>query len=439
MNEFIQIRTDGFIALLCVMCLFISGIFFLFLRYRRRCLNFLDERQKMAVVFDEQVEKVKMAAKAKSDFLSQMSHEIRTPINAIMGMAQIAQNTTNPDMISDCIKKIADNSKHLLMVVNDILDFSKIESGSFVFTKNRFSLTREIDLIASMYKAKATEKNISLQIKMENILHDGITTDKLRLNQVLSNLLSNAVKFTDSGGAVELTIEEMFHMDGESVYRFVVRDNGTGFEPEQVKKLFTPFMQANDGVSRVYGGAGLGLAISQNIVHMMGGDIELETEFGKGSVFQFTIRVPAKEKDIMDASEDNRYAVSPEKLRGKRIMVVDDIEINREIVAALLDGSGALIEMAANGQEALDAFCGAEPYWYDLILMDIQMPIMDGCTAAEKIRNSGREDARDIKIIALTAHVTQEYVKKAYQSGMNDHLAKPVELTDLYAEMEEWL
>ena len=439
MNEFIQIRAEWFIAMSCILCLFVSGMVFLLFRYRRRCSHLLDERQKMAVDFEEQVEKVKVSAKAKGDFLSQMSHEIRTPLNAIMGMVQIAQNTTNPDMVKDCIKKMEYNSKRLLQVVNDILDFSKMESGSFVFEKTRFSLTRELDFIASMFKTKADEKNLSLQIKAENIQHDGITTDKLRLNQVLINLISNAVKFTDSGGAVEASAEEMFHMDGESVYRFTVRDNGAGIEQEQVKKLFTPFTQANAGVARVYGGTGLGLAISQNIVQMMGGDIELETEFGKGSVFQFTIRVPAEEKVIISPSEDSKSAVSPEKLRGKRILVVDDIEINREIVTALLDGSGALIETAANGKEALDAFCAADPYWYDLILMDIQMPIMDGCTAAEKIRNSGRKDARDVKIIALTAHVTHEYVLKAYQSGMNDHIAKPIELTDLYAEMEEWL
>jgi len=438
MSEYIQIRTDWFIALLCILGLLVCVMAFLLFRYHNRCIHLLDELHSMTADLEGQVEKAKAAAKAKSDFLSHMSHEIRTPLNAIVGMVQIAQDAANCDRIDDCLKEMGYYSKHLLGIVNDILDFSKMESGGFAFEEKPFSLIGEIDFIASMFKAKVAEKDLTLRVEAKDIQHDVIFTDKLRLNQVLINLLSNAVKFTDSGGTVELTVEEVLHMNCESVYRFIVRDDGIGIEPEQAKKLFTPFTQANAGVTRLYGGTGLGLAISQNIVQMMGGDIELETEFGKGSTFRFTIRVPAEEKAIAPLENEPRV-ILPDKLRGKRIMVVDDIATNRKVVELLLKGSGVLIDTAANGKEALDAFCGAEPHWYDLILMDMLMPVMDGCTATEKIRNSGKEDAHDIKIIAMTANVMREDVERAYQSGMDGHLAKPIDRTELYTRMEEWL
>lgn len=438
MGGYIQIRTVWLIGLSCILGISVCGIIFLLLWQRHHRSQLLEVLNKRTQELEEQIEQAKAAVKAKSDFLSRMSHEIRTPLNAVLGMAQVAQNTMDLDRIHDCMEKMEDNSRHLMGIINDILDFSKIESGNLVFEENIFSLTYEINFIASMFKAKVTEKNLSLRIEVGDIRHDGIVTDKLRLNQVLINLISNAVKFTDSGGIIELIVEELLHMDGESVYRFTVKDNGIGIEQEQAKKLFTPFAQANAGISRLYGGTGLGLVISHNIVQHMGGEIELDTEPGKGTAFQFTIRVPAK-TSVEELSKNEPTATFSDRFRGKRILIVDDMEINREIAEALLDGSGALIEEATNGKEALDAFCGSEPYWYDLILMDMMMPVMDGCSATEGIRNSGREDAGDIKIIAMTANVMREDLEKAYKSGMNGHLAKPIDLTELSARMEEWL
>lgn len=438
LDGYIKIRAVWFIVLSCILGLSICAIVFLSLWHRYRRSQLLGELNGRTEALEEQIEKAKEAVQAKSNFLSRMSHEIRTPLNAVIGMAQIAQNTTDLDKIHDCMDKMEDNSRHLMGIINDILDFSKIESGNLVFEETIFSLVHEIDFIASMFKTKVAEKNLTLRLKIVDIRHDGIVTDKLRLNQVLINLISNAVKFTDPGGVIELAAEELLHMEGESVFRFTVRDNGIGIEPEQAKKLFTPFSQANAGISRLYGGTGLGLAISQNIVQHMGGDIELDTEPGIGTAFQFTIRVPAK----ATAGELPKYESStalPDRLQGKRILIVDDVEINREIAEALLDGSGALIETAADGKEALDAFCNAEPYWYDLILMDMMMPIMDGCTATKEIRNSGKEGSKDVKIIAMTANVLKEDVERAYQSGMNGHLAKPIDLTELSIGMEEWL
>ena len=420
-----------------IIALAFAFVVFIF-KARRNKKEMINELEKRTASFLEQVEIAKEAVKVKSDFLSHMSHEIRTPLNAIYGMVQIIRNMTDLYRINECINKAEQSLKHLLGIVNDILDLSKMESGALVLEENLFSLSHEISFIESMFKVNAAEKNLSLIIKMENIQNDGIITDSLRLNQVLINFMSNAVKFTEPNGTIELTVEELFHLEGQSAYRFSVRDNGPGIKPEQAKKLFTPFTQANSDVSRLYGGTGLGLTISQSIVQMMGGDIELETEYGFGSMFTFTIRVPAI-KSVDESSKSEDTPKSPNKLHGKRFLVVDDIDINREIIEALLEGSGAIIEVASNGKEALDAFVNSEPHWYDLILMDMQMPIMDGYAATEEIRLSGKEDAEKVIIFAMTANVMREDVTRAYQCGMNSYLAKPIEYDVLYAEMEEWL
>ncbi|MDR1579236.1 MAG: hypothetical protein LBS35_02665, partial [Synergistaceae bacterium] len=350
MEQYIWINTIwlwmlfGYIAFLTIVLLLVVA------RNHRRMSRFHDILKKKAQDLEIQIEKSKSANQAKSDFLSRMSHEIRTPLNAIIGMAQIARNASEKSKIDDCMEKMESNSKHLLGIINDILDFSKIESGSLTLEESEFSLRQDIDFVISMFKDRAKEKKLELQVKFEEIKHDGITSDMLRLNQVLINLLSNAIKFTDSGGRVALTVEEVAHLDGESIYRFIVQDTGVGIDPEQAEKLFTPFTQANAGTTRIYGGTGLGLSISQSIARMMGGEIELETELGQGSLFQFTIRVPAKET-IAVTERDDRL-VLPKKLENKRILVVDDIEINREIIIAMLDGSGIEIDTAVNGKEA---------------------------------------------------------------------------------------
>ena len=422
----------------CAMTLLLAFISLMLLRCRGTAAHLREELRQQGESLGHQIERAKEAVKAKSDFLSKMSHEIRTPLNAIIGMTQIAENASTPEQMQECIGKVEGSSRHLLGIINDILDFSKIEAGSLVLEEALFSLTRDMDFVLLMVEVKAREKGIELREEVREIHHDGIRTDMLRLNQVLINLLSNAVKFTDAGGTVSLEVEELIHSGGEGAYRFTVRDNGVGIEPEAARTLFTPFTQANSGIARIYGGTGLGLAISQNIVRMMGGEIEVDTEPGKGSVFQFTIRVPAQER--AEEREENREPfVAPEKWAGKRILIVDDIEINREVVAGLLDGSGILIETAGDGKEALDIFCRSEAHRFDLILMDMQMPVMDGCTATSEIRASGKADAGSVKIIAMTANVLQEDVDRAREAGMDDYIAKPIDVKTLYRVMEEYL
>ncbi len=406
------------------------------LRCRRAVADLRKALQRQGESLGEQIRCSKEAVRAKSDFLSRMSHEIRTPLNAIIGMAQIALNASSPDKMREAIGKVEDSSKHLLGIINDVLDFSKIEAGGLMLDETPFSLAGDVRLVLAMIDVKAKEKGLDLRAEIGEIRHDGIRTDMLRLNQVLLNLLSNAVKFTDAGGRVTLKVEELAHMDGDGVYRFTVEDDGIGIAPEQAGKLFTPFAQANAGISRLYGGTGLGLAIAQNIVRMMGGDIELESEPGKGSVFRFTIRVPAQER----VEERPPQAVSaPGNLAGKRILIVDDIEINREVVAGLLDGSGVLIETAGNGKEALEAVLDSRAGPFDLILMDMQMPVMDGCTATREIRACGRTSVEGVKIVAMTANVMQEDVERARAAGMDGYVPKPIDVETLYRVLEEAL
>jgi signal transduction histidine kinase/ActR/RegA family two-component response regulator len=436
MNTDIRISFLWAIILLSIPLLLLSLLLVLFFLHRQKGKRFQEELQNRTSELEAQVERAQTAASVKSSFLSRMSHEIRTPLNAIIGVVQIIRDMSLKDKLKEYMEIIEDNSKHLMGIINDILDFSKIESGNLILEEECFSLRRNIDFLNSMFQGRANVKGLFLSIETLDIKHDGIVADRLRLNQVLINLLSNAIKFTDEGGKVTLIVQEIAHMNEDSVYRFTVQDNGIGIDPEQAKRLFTPFIQANAGVSRVYGGTGLGLSISQSIVRMMGGEIEIETVPGEGSIFQFTIQVRAE----VDAPKAQVVTTKlPDKLRGKRILIVDDIDINREIMAALLESGGAILEMAEDGKKAFEAFCTSELNQYDLILMDMFMPVMDGCTATEKIRACERADAKTVRIVAMTANVMKEEMEKAFTAGMNGYLSKPVEMEILCAKLEEWL
>jgi signal transduction histidine kinase/ActR/RegA family two-component response regulator len=369
----------------------------------------------------------KMASEPGRDFLSRMSHEIRTPINAIVGMAAIAEKTENMAKIKDCLTKIVDGSAHLIGIVNDILDFSKLEAGKLILNEEAFILSEDLEFIDSMFKARTAEKNLRFSVTVSNVEHDCLVTDKLRLNQVLINLLSNAVKFTPPNGSIEVTAEEIFHQEGEGVYRFSVKDSGIGIEPHQAKKLFTPFTQANEKISSSYGGTGLGLVISKNIVQLMGGDIDLDTYPGKGTTFYFTIKVKAEVATV--ARESQEFDTIPD-FSGKRLLIVDDVDINREICLELFQETGADMETAADGQEAFEKFFNNVEYYYDMILMDMRMPVLDGCEATKKIRNCAKKDARTVFIVAMTANVLAEEIKQAQNAGMNAHIAKPLNMAD---------
>ncbi|MDR0707419.1 MAG: response regulator [Treponema sp.] len=382
------------------------------------------------------------ASKAKSDFLSRMSHEIRTPLNAVMGMTQVALKTDDAEKMQSCLKQIDNSSAHLLGVINDILDFSKFEAGKLHLEPVEFSLIDDISFVVSMLQRHAKERRISIRLELGEIRKDCLFADSLRLNQALINLLSNAIKFSRPEGEVRLIVKQLAdtggHEEGTSAYYFEVIDEGIGISEKQAAKLFQPFEQADGGIARSYGGAGLGLVISKNIVEMMGGTIALKSKQGEGSSFSFTIRCPACDKKIIKEAETDEVEAMPD-FSGKRCLIVDDIDINREILREILEDTGIAIEMASNGKEALACFEASQENYYDIILMDIQMPVMDGCAATEKIRSMRRKDAETLPIIAMTADVIQEDVIKMREAGMNEHVGKPIDMDKLFKTLREFL
>ena len=378
-------------------------------------------------------ERYDLASRAKSDFLSRMSHEIRTPMNAIIGMTGIAiQEKQDSQKVEDCLHKIDSSSQYLLSLINDILDMSKIESGKMKLENGIFSMKQLLEGVYNLIEPQTMEKNIEFTREFV-ISEEWVTGDSLHLNQVLINLLGNAVKFTPRGGHIRLKAVQKPAGEGMVKTTFSVRNDGIGVSSENRQRIFRSFEQASDDTSRKYGGTGLGLAISDRLVRMMGGHIALESEENKGSDFSFTLlqtvgRRPAEEDDKLT---DGALA----GLEGARILLVEDNELNLEIARTILEMQKCQVETALNGQEGVDRFCESSEGYYDLILMDIRMPVMDGLEAAKLIRASGRTDARTVPIVAMSANAFEEDVKKSLESGMNAHLAKPFQMEDLIRTM----
>jgi signal transduction histidine kinase/CheY-like chemotaxis protein len=393
------------------------------------------------------------ASRTKGEFLSRMSHEIRTPMNAIIGMTQIARTSEDLSKVRNCLSQVESSSSHLLGVINDILDFSKIESGKLDLDIIEFSLKEDLDFVIAMMVSRANEKRIRIRLELLPPAHDALFTDSLRLNQVLINLLSNAVKFSPPESEVFLRVEEITAAPGAAAevpgpelplcrYRFEVIDHGIGINEWQAEKLFRPFEQGDGGITRTYGGTGLGLAISKSLVEMMGGKISLKSREGEGSTFTFTIVCQAGtavEKRAVPAAAAGTGITAEYDFSNKRCLVVDDIDINREIIVELLSGTGIALETAANGREAVEKFGSSAEGWFDVILMDMQMPVMDGCSAAREIRAMSRRDAARVSIIAMTANVMEEDVRTVLDSGMNAHLGKPIELAAMYETLKRQL
>ncbi|MDR2945644.1 MAG: response regulator [Candidatus Adiutrix sp.] len=378
------------------------------------------------------------ASRAKSQFLSRMSHEIRTPMNAIIGMTQLAIGSRDFAKIDESLRQIDESSQHLLGVINDILDFSKIEAGKMTLESREFSLSENTAFVVSMMQSKASERGISIESKSDGLIHDRVTADSLRLNQVLINILSNAIKFSNQGGRIDLNLSEMSHDQGQSRFRFSIQDYGIGIDPRQQGRLFQPFEQANESVSRSYGGTGLGLVIAKSIVETMGGELSLESEPGRGTRFFFTVSLPA----AASPAEEKAAAAPPKKpavrrdFTGKRALVVDDIDLNRKIAIQLLARFGLECEDAVDGREAVDIFEHSPVGYFDFVLMDMLMPVMDGCEASLAIRALPRPDAATVRIVAMTANVMQEDVEKALAAGMNAHAGKPVNMRELLEALD---
>jgi signal transduction histidine kinase/CheY-like chemotaxis protein len=389
-------------------------------------ISSLDEMSKRSA---ELLSATEQANRSKSEFLSRMSHEIRSPMNAIIGMTQIAKAADDPERVSHCLTKIDNASKHLLAIINDVLDMSKIEANKLELVSEEFSIEDAIVRVYDMMSVKAEEKEQELRFNVDKTIPKRVIGDELRFSQVITNLVSNAIKFTPVGGRIDIVAFEIDSNGDKHTIRVDVRDNGIGMTLEQIKKLFEPFEQGDGSISRKFGGTGLGLTISKRLVEMMGGKIWLESGLGRGSVFSFTaeVMVGAEVPDEEGAGETSDQKVK-RSIREKNacILVADDIEINREIVAEYLRDTATSIDFAMNGAETVKKFLD-NPYRYDLILMDIQMPEMDGLEATRRIRQADVKRAKSIPIIAMTANALSEDVRKCMEAGMNDHVAKPVD------------
>ena len=370
------------------------------------------------------------ASKKKSTFLANMSHEIRTPINAITGMVAVARRTDDLEKINDCMNKVDAASRQLLGIINDILDMSKIEANRMELASEPFDLRALLLNIESIIDVNAAAKRQTLKVIIADDLPQAVLGDDMRLSQIFLNLLSNAIKFTPDGGHIALDARLLETNGANHRLEVKVRDDGIGMTEEQRSRLFRSFEQADKGISKKFGGTGLGLAISKSLAEMMGGGITIETELGKGSCLIVQFMLWAAEGIDTAPSE----SVESYDFNGKTALLAEDIEINREIVLSLLDGSGIEIDCAENGQLAVEMFLAA-PARYDIVLMDIHMPVMDGYTATRAIRASSAENAKVIPIMAMTANAFAEDVNNCRDAGMNDHIAKPIEFELLFKKM----
>jgi signal transduction histidine kinase/BarA-like signal transduction histidine kinase len=375
---------------------------------------------------EHQARAVLAASRAKGIFLATMSHEIRTPLTAIIGMAYIAKDcVADNEKALRSINQIMTSSRYLLGILNDILDMSKIESGKLELTHEPFSLLAACSEVADIMRHRCEEKDITFITNIHEIKDITLIGDKLRLNQVFINLLGNAVKFTGANGEIKFITEILEENAEQARARFSVTDNGIGMSEEQTKKLFIPFEQADSTIAARFGGTGLGLSLSQNFVNMMGGKISVSSELDKGSTFDFSLWFNKGKAAPQTLDEKENYENA--NFNGKRLLLVEDMEINRLIVRELLLSSGLSIDEAEDGRKAVEAFSGSPEGYYDIILMDIQMPVLDGYEAVKEIRALDRADAKTVPIIAMTAHAYKEDVEQALAAGMNGHVAKPIE------------
>ena len=388
------------------------------------------------------------ASQAKGDFLSQMSHEIRTPLNAIIGMINIGMHSDDIDRMRLCFERADNASKHLLSIINDILDMSKIEADKFELSYGEFEFKTMLTNTVSLATVLAEEKKQKVTVEISEDVPALIGGDELRLSQVITNLLTNAVKFTPEEGSIIVRAAKEDEQDGVVTLRIEVEDTGIGISEEQQVRLFTRYNQADANTTKNFGGTGLGLAISKRIVELMSGTIWLSSEVEVGSKFTFTIKV----KKLAEIA-DNDYSITQDTalnsgqtsesaeiddFSGFTLLVAEDIEINREIVGAVLEETAISIDYAENGKVAVSMF-ETNSDKYDLILMDIQMPVMDGYEATETIRALNVERAKTIPIIAMTANVFKEDIERCITCGMNSHTGKPIDTNELLTLLRHYL
>lgn len=384
----------------------------------------------------EQLDAALEQAAVKSSFLSSMSHEIRTPMNGVMGMMSLAKmNIDNPEKAKSYLDRAGDLSVFLLGMINDILDISKIESGKMKLFNTQIDVFAFAEKIRNMFNGTLTGKGLTFSVETVDVSARYLMGDEMRLTQVITNLVSNAGKFTPVGGRIDVTFKQLDLIGGKSQLMIRVRDTGKGIAPENIRKIMRPFEQEEASTAHNYGGTGLGLAICDNIVRLMGGNIVIDSALGKGTDFSVFVALP-----IADIVQDitQPVALQPEEddatefeYDGCRILLAEDNEVNAEIAVELLESDGAKVTLAHDGREAADIFASSPDGAFDLLLLDIQMPRLNGRDAAREIRASGKADALSVPIIALSADAFNEDVKLSEAAGMDAHVSKPIDFDAL--------
>ena len=402
----------------------------------KKCIVDLSDRtgeHQTTLAVKAALEIAEKASQAKTDFLSNMSHDIRTPMNAIVGLTTLMENELDqPEKLAEHLHKLESSGQLLLGIINNILDMSRIESGKTTLSVEPMHLSQQLDQLSTMIRAQASEKAQTFTVST-HLRHENLLADPTRLNQVLMNILSNAVKYTPCGGHIRFEVEELPRNEHYAKYSFVVQDDGIGMSEAYQKTLFDPFTrEERSGTNRVQG-TGLGMAITKNIVDLMGGSISVESATGKGTRFEVVLEFPIDaEADAVPEAQalpEEPEDVSP--LCGMNFLCAEDNAINAEILELLLESKGAHCKIYPNGQELVDAFAIVKPGEYDMILMDVQMPVMDGLEAARRIRSSENPLGRVIPILAMTANAFLEDMQKSKEAGMDEHLSKPVDIDAL--------
>ena len=397
----------------------------------RNTSNFHEKEQQEKARLQRAYEEADSENRAKTEFMNRMSHDIRTPINGIMGMVDIIRkNRDDREKVDDSLDKIQLSTRHLLELVSDVLDMSKLEAGMFEIHEDAFDISELMDEVAALVDAQLAESGITHRKHRSNIQHTALKGSSLQLRRIMVNLLSNAIKYNKSNGTIDTYAEEL-SCDGTTVWHeFKIVDTGIGMSEEFIKEqLFKPFTQEKNDARTLYRGTGLGMSIVKALLDKMGGSIEVESQLGEGSTFTF--RLPFKVDENAIETKKEEQSSGEQKLEGKQILLVEDNEINMEIAEFYLKELGIVVDKAWNGQEAIDKFEESAPGTYDLILMDIMMPVMGGREAARRIRTLERPDAETVRIYAMTAQVSSESVHKCLASGMNGHIAKPIDESKL--------
>ena len=392
-----------------------------------------DELRRAQDIAAEALQSAERASKAKTDFLSNMSHDIRTPMNAIIGITTLMKNELHqPERLAEHLGKLETSGRLLLGIINDILDMSRIESGKTTLNIEKMNISQQVSQLDSIIRQQASQRRQTFTVET-HMQHENVLADPNRLNQVLMNILSNAVKYTPQGGHIRLAVDELTHTEHYAKYRFIVQDDGIGMSAAYQKTLFDPFTREEKSGTNKVQGTGLGMAITKSIIDLMGGTIRVESATGKGTRFEVVLEFPidaeADKVQTAPALPEEAEAVSP--LSGMNFLCAEDNAINAEILELLLETKGARCTICSNGQEIVDAFASVKPGEYDMILMDVQMPVMDGLEATQRIRSGENPLGRVIPILAMTANAFLEDMQKSRDAGMDEHLSKPVDINAL--------